>query len=497
MSKAGEQTYPSMIGSSHVAHRNHEFMPVDRGAILKDSPVCDKGEFHNTEEWKLAWRIAGSKRLLKSELLQRFLLYICEQSLTGNPHQITEQKIGTLIFNRAPDYNPGEDNIVRSYARMLRKRLDEYFEEEGIREPMRIVVPRGGYLPIFQPVISSGELYVAGRSDIVSESAHAPSNAAPVEVALLPTTQQTLQGDEQNSWSLVPAQRSPMLSPRRFWLALSAGFLGGVLLTLGIWFANRVQRDERSQALAHPLWMQMFQHERDTLIVPADSGLGILQNLTGRLVSLDEYANGSYASGAYMAAGVDSANLKDLRQQRYTSVVDLNIASTLERLPESANGHSHVRYARSITTEDLKTSNVILLGSMHTNPWVSLFDRNLNFKLEYMPEVDQSFVLNERPEGKEQKQYFNGTGESNRTYGAIDYLPSLDGRGHVLIIQGLNMAATQAAAETLFNSPEIKRILEQAKLPNGGLKSFELLIETSSIGATDPNSQIIAMRFYS
>ncbi len=93
--------------------------------------------------------------------------------------------------------------------------------------------------------------------------------------------------------------------------------------------------------------------------------------------------------------------------------------------------------------------------------------------------------------------YRNGTlATSNSTYGVIDYLPNLDGSGHVLIIQGLNMAANQAAAYTLFDVQAMKPILRQASLPNGSLRSFELLIETSSIGATAPGAQIIASRFY-
>jgi hypothetical protein len=78
----------------------------------------------------------------------------------------------------------------------------------------------------------------------------------------------------------------------------------------------------------------------------------------------------------------------------------------------------------------------------------------------------------------------------------IDYLPSLDGDGHVLIIQGLNMAATQAAADVLFYSPGMRSILDRARLPNGSLRSFELLIQTSSIGATDPGAIILGTRFY-
>jgi len=93
----------------------------------------------------------------------------------------------------------------------------------------------------------------------------------------------------------------------------------------------------------------------------------------------------------------------------------------------------------------------------------------------------------DHPNGEEQKQYVNGTSQMpNWTYGLIDYLPNLDGAGHVLIIQGLNMAATQAVADVLFYPPEMRPILKRARLPNGSLRSSELLIQTSSIGATDP-----------
>ncbi len=88
----------------------------------------------------------------------------------------------------------------------------------------------------------------------------------------------------------------------------------------------------------------------------ADSGLGILQNLTGRLVSLEQYANGSYLIDTKPMPGLSLDNLNDLRRQRYTSVVDLNITSMLTCLPEFAGSRAQVRYARSITAEDLKNS---------------------------------------------------------------------------------------------------------------------------------------------
>jgi hypothetical protein len=233
------------------------------------------------------------------------------------------------------------------------------------------------------------------------------------------------------------------------------------------------------------------------LIVPADSGLGIVENLSGHQVSVEEYANNSYLADMKAPPGLDAGNFNDLRQQRYTSVADLNITARLIRLPEYLPTRTQIRYAHSITAEDLKDANVILIGSKHTNPWDELFEKRLNFRLEYSPTVDQSWVVNENPQGSEQKLYRNGTDAAvNPTYGTVSYLLAPGGNGHVLILQGLNMAATQAAADVVFNPELIRSILQQATLPNGRLRPFELLVETSSVGATDPEAQIISTRFY-
>jgi hypothetical protein len=446
--------------------------------LVEEARAPERDELLDREEWQLALRVAASKRLCKSELLPKFLLYVCEQQLMGNTHEITEQRIGTQIFHRATNYNPGEDNIVRSYARLLRKRLDEYFESEGSNEQMRIVIPRGGYVPAFLAGVDVQEPKDYNEARIEEIEFVEPREEAAAMVR-----------DDNGVVS--------ELRWRPVWLSAFWGLLLGAILASAGWVAVRLMQEKKEQGPSHAVWAQLFLRNRNTLVVPADSGLGILQNLTGHLVGLEEYANETYLYGMKLPAGVSIENLNDLGRQHYTSVVDLNIISSLVQLPEFASSRSEVRYAGGITAEDLKHSNAILLGSTHTNPWVSLFEKRLNFKLEYTPEINRSFVLNEHPSATEQKMYFNGTEKTaNRTYGAIDYLPSLDGGGHVLIIQGLNMAATQAAADTLFNVEAMKPILQQASLPDGSLKSFELLVETSSIGATAPGAQIIATRFY-
>src|ERR1700761_9426858 len=101
--------------------------------------------------WQLAKRIAASASFSRSALLTKFLLYVCDRALNGRTDEISEHQIGVHVFGRRPGYSPGEDNIVRNYARQLRQRLDHYFGEEGRAEKLRLRIPRGKYVPLFSP----------------------------------------------------------------------------------------------------------------------------------------------------------------------------------------------------------------------------------------------------------------------------------------------------------------------------------------------------------
>jgi hypothetical protein len=446
---------------------------------ISNETLCATGELLHRPEWQLARRIAASKTLSRSEYLPNFLLYVCAQQLTCHGQEITEQRIGVEVFRRPPGYNPGEDNIVRNYARLLRKRLRQYFDSESPEEAMRVEIPRGGYVPIFR---------TAPRTEAAEEPK--PEEEAPAaELAEHSSGDGPAASAEKGSRRWRPSFYR--------YAAVLAGFVLGLVLWPSGWMLTHPALPRREPSATHALWTQLFQADRNAVLVPSDSGLGILQNLTGTVVSLSNYASGTYLSNENAREAMTPESLRDLRNQRYTSVVSLEVAFSLAQLPEFIPNRLQIRAARELSPEDFKTSNVILLGSMHSNPWVELFQKNLNFPLEYTTKVDQSYVLNRSPQGAEKKIYNNGDGnQDNETYGVIDYLPNLSGSGHVLIIQGLNMAATQAAAEILLDRKAMRSVMSQVARPDGSLGAFELLVETSSIGGAAPSARIIASRFY-
>ena len=128
----------------------------------KDAPAEPAGERH-----ELVLRVANSATFEKSLRLRAFFLYACQCAFENRPEAATEQQIGIHVYDRPPGYNPNEDNIVRSQARLLRMKLEHYFANEGKEEPVFITIPKGRYLPVFET-----------RSE---ESAAPPHIASPVQ----------------------------------------------------------------------------------------------------------------------------------------------------------------------------------------------------------------------------------------------------------------------------------------------------------------------------
>jgi len=86
---------------------------------------------------------------------------VCRCALDNKPEAATEQQVGICVYDRPPGYNPNDDNIVRSQARLLRLKLEHHFANEGKDEPVVITIPKGRYLPVFEtrfekPVILHG-----------------------------------------------------------------------------------------------------------------------------------------------------------------------------------------------------------------------------------------------------------------------------------------------------------------------------------------------------
>src|SRR5438270_5077491 len=95
---------------------------------------------------------------VQSGRCKRFLTYIVEQTLEGHAGQLKERTIGINVFERANDYDTGDDSIVRVTANEVRKRIGQFYQESPQAHLVQIDLPRGSYVPEFriQPARQAG-----------------------------------------------------------------------------------------------------------------------------------------------------------------------------------------------------------------------------------------------------------------------------------------------------------------------------------------------------
>ena len=229
--------------------------------------------------------------------------------------------------------NPAEDSIVRSSARQLRNKLQEYFAGIGRDEKLQILVFKGGYVP---ESVSHGEAGPVEGSGFVAAKTR--------------------------------EQRLPLIVLSLLCLALAAA-------CLYLW-KSPPAKTLASGPPANLLFSVFHQPERDINLVLCDSALVVVNSLRPKILSLDEYIRFEDQKPVSILPVGPGAFFPGRRL--ITSFSDVAFAQRLANLwPRS--GHVVVRHSRLMQIRDFRSGDFIFLGGPASNPWVGLFEKQFNF----------------------------------------------------------------------------------------------------------------------
>jgi hypothetical protein len=88
--------------------------------------------------------------------MQRFLRFVVEETLAGRAEQLCEYVIGVAVFDQPDSFEPATNPIVRNDARRLRQKLHEYYRHSRSEADQFVInIPKGGYIPVFSPIVRS------------------------------------------------------------------------------------------------------------------------------------------------------------------------------------------------------------------------------------------------------------------------------------------------------------------------------------------------------
>jgi hypothetical protein len=410
------------------------------------------------ERWALLERVADSTQLRRAFRLRELLFYLGRRSLKEGCYQIHEQEIGKEVFGRRESYDTGADNIVRASVSDLRKRLEAYFATEGIHEKLQMEIPRGSYVPVFR----SATVEAPELTDPV------PANAEIGKTECLPL------------WV-----RTTFAGGLTVVLALAVGLIAAWMNYHELY--NRAYPWTAEPAIA-TFWSPFFKTNQDSDIVMGDTAFQLVQTIANHQFSFSDYINRTYVS-----------QLKDLAAPDLRSVVSMmttkNLGNSLEfrlatriRTLAPLNQRLHFFNAREYMPALTQQDNMILLGSNITNPWVSLFDQQLNF-IASSDRNGFTTMLNRKPVGNEQSIYVP---TDSVGYCVVAYLPNLTNSAKVLLIEGTSSEAVDAAGAFILSEEQLKRFYQgQGK---GNSEYFEVLLKTSQVRSTPLHIEVIAAR---
>lgn len=430
-----------------------------------DQPAA---EIHLEECREELRNILASKTFQKSPRLASLLEYIFGHSVSGELDELTEQQIGIHFFHRPPGYNAGEDTIVRGTARHLRKRLEQYYEDEGRSSTFRITIPKGAYVAHFERYAEPVEPLASDPPD--AETKHLSSVNKLISVGT-------------RHWAA--------------WIAMLLLFCVG--LSLGLLYRARATpvSDVRGPEI---LWHALFTPGKKTVLVPGDAALNMYTDVEHRGVSLREYTQQSYQADA-KSAPIPVAGRSPISLLAVTPISDLRLISELVQIPYTLSmkdpPKTEVQYARELSFPDVHENNLILIGPESFDPWITLYKTTQDFQL-HQDLNDYIFTIdNKAPRPGEQPTYtWNSAKTDKDAITLVALTDNTQGGGKVLLIQGTSSSSTYGALNFLFDEEAWKPVMTQATDSTGKLHNFEVMLYSDLIRGGVSNTRVIAVHIH-
>jgi adenylate cyclase len=94
-------------------------------------------------------RILASPAFRATDAQKAFLEFVVRKTLAGESEEIKGYTVATQVFGRREDFDQATDPIVSIQANKLRRALEHYYLTAGKKDPVRIEIPKGIYVPTF------------------------------------------------------------------------------------------------------------------------------------------------------------------------------------------------------------------------------------------------------------------------------------------------------------------------------------------------------------
>jgi hypothetical protein len=346
------------------------------------------------------------------------LKYVVDAALDNRVGGLKERTLGVEVFARDPDYDTNADPVVRVSAGEVRKRIAQYYHENGHASRVQIELPLGSYAPEFLLHEPRAENKPAVES-VAQQQAHVGRHLR-----------------------------------RAVLIGLASLLLLGA--AAAAYFSH--QDAESGAAAAKRLWDPLFQSTRPMLIVVGTSHPDQMAPETAQTTF------GDHMSIPYHHVSVSSA------------IALARLGGVLHQ-----HGKDYeIKEATETSLTDMRSRSLILVGAMN-NEWTMRLLRPFRIYLTYENFVASIRDARNPQQRNWSVDFKKPYGTVTTDYAIVARYRDPNTEGPVMVIAGLGPYGTEAASD-LVQSPQYLAELAAKLPRGWENKNLEVVIKTNVIG---------------
>lgn len=356
--------------------------------------------------------------------LHSLLTYLGRKSLESPDHPLKEYTIGIEALGKPEDYDPRLDPTVRVEVAKLRKRLAEFYAGPGKSHPIRMTIPKGGYMPLF-----------------VQESAE-------------------------------PAATPTLWWRRYVWQAVACALAIAVVVLL---VARRQDPRPAVPAEVEAFWGPLLTGSAPNLIVFGAPLFLKVDNSFFRDTHVNRPSEIESSDQIKNILGV--LRPKEMRPiYHFTGLGEAEAIFHVTRILAAGIAPLDLKHSNAVGWDDLKNRNIVIIGGRKFNPQIP----DLPFQPAYSAEKGKVTVL--KPHEGEKAEYptvrKSSHGDVTEDYAIVSMYSGFGPNTRIVMLESASTEGTLAAAE-FATRPDTLRLLALRGLldqRSGAQRPFQVVI---------------------
>ncbi|MBN2281099.1 MAG: hypothetical protein JXQ65_11000 [Candidatus Marinimicrobia bacterium] len=383
-------------------------------------------------------QVTSSEEFSHSNRSQELLNYLVKAE--NENRELDEITIAEEFFHKGPKFDPHDDASIRVYISQLRKRLANYYKEEGVQDSVKICIQKGYYSVKFIEVTKS-------------------------------------------TFNINQIKNKKLILP--FITALLTLFLI-ISLMQNNYLKNRINIMPKDNAV----WTDFFNSDKPTILVLGDYFFMYYhRNKDRRLIGVRDPSINSPEEYRQIHSSSTDSTLKPLT---YTYLRPNSIWGIYELLPiiKTFGSPFHIKLASEMVWEDISSHNIIFIGTYKTLYILKPLLDKINVK--FSNEVDAKILSIYDSAGNEIQQFKHSMDFRTRKYDDYGLISKIKGTNdnNILLITGFDEGGVIKSSKLMANSEFVEKLVRENAKNYQPPFTFRIVLGIEGFQRSDLNMKI-------